>query len=141
VEVPCGPKGQPLLLEEVWATLHPAAQAVMVALAQQVAALTVEVRDLKARLGQNSSNSSRSPSSDPPQARGRPPTAPSGRRPGGQPGHVAHQRGLTAPERVDAVVDHWPARCAGCGAWLDRAAGATGGAPGDFVPHQVRLGD
>ena len=125
--------GQPVVPAAVWATFPPAAQAVIVALAQQVAALSARVRDLEARLGQNSSNSSRPPSSDLPQAKRRPPTGPSGRRPGGQPGHRAYQRALVPPERVDTVVDHWPARCAGCGAWL----GQTEAGRDDFVPHQV----
>jgi transposase len=136
VEAPRGADGESLLPDDIWATLHPAAQAIIVGLAQQVAALTAEVRDLQARLGQNSSNSSRPPSSDPPgakPAKRAPPAGPSGRRPGGQPGHAAHQRALLPPERVDTVVQHWPARCAACGGELDRRA-ATGA---DFVPHQV----
>lgn len=78
------------------------------------ARLQERVQVLEARLGQNSSNSSRPPSSDPPQA---PPAAqrgPSGRRPGGQPGHQAHQRTLLPVEQVDAVVDHWPTVCGHC---------------------------
>ena len=142
VDAPAGGDGQPLVPAEVWATFPATAQALIVALAQQaqeqvrrVAALEARVRDLEARLGQDSSNSSRPPSSDPPWARGkwRPPAGPSGRRPGGQPGHVGHFRALAPPERVDAVVDHWPARCAGCGTTL--GAGAAGEA--DYVPHQV----
>ena len=133
VEAPRGADGQPLLPDEIWATLHPAAQAVIVGLAQQVAALSARVRDLEARLGQNSANSSRPPSSDPLTSKRRPPAAPSGRRPGGQPGHVAHQRVLVPAERVDAVVEHWPPRCAGCGDALDRRDGTGAG----FVAHQV----
>lgn len=135
MDVPRGADGQPLLPDGIWATLHPAAQAVIVALAQQVAALSAQVRELQARLGQTSSNSSRPPSSDPPGAKpGKraPPVGPSGRRPGGQPGHAAHQRALLPLERVDAVAQHWPARCAACGGDLDRR-----GAGADFVPHQV----
>ncbi len=56
VDAPRGADGQPLVAPDVWATFPPAAQAVIVALAQQVVALTAEVRELKARLGQNSSN-------------------------------------------------------------------------------------
>ena len=136
MDVARGADGQPLLPEDIWRALHPAAQAVIVALAQQVVALSARVRDLEARLGQNSSNSSRPPSSDPPTRKRRPPAGTSGRRPGGQPGHVAHHRALLPVERVDQVVDHWPAQCAGCGAWLGRA-GVEGTAGNDFVPHQV----
>jgi uncharacterized protein DUF6444 len=49
------------------------------------AALQARVRELEARLGQNSANSSRPPSSDPPQAPVRPKAPPSGRKRRGQP--------------------------------------------------------
>ncbi|MGH2369544.1 MAG: DUF6444 domain-containing protein, partial [Chloroflexota bacterium] len=75
------------------------------ALAQQVVALTAEVRDLQARLEQHSTNSSRPPASDPSQRPRRSPGPPSGRARGGQPGHVAHQRAVGPPERVDQIVD------------------------------------
>jgi hypothetical protein len=140
VDVPLGADGQPLVPADVWATFPPAAQAVIAALAHQVrrvVALEGEVRDLRARLGRNSSNSSRPPSSDSPGAAPKraPPAGPSGRRAGGQPGRVAHQRALLPPERVDAVVNHWPARCAGCGGVLvgDGRRSPDAG----FVPHQV----
>ena len=145
MDVPTGADGQPLVPAEVWATFPPAAQAVIVALAQQVVALTAEVRRLQARLDQDSSTSSRPPSSDPPfrpRRRVTPPPPPSGRRAGGQPGHVGHFRAWVPPERVDAVVDHWPARCLGCAVSLDAlSAGVAGVAddPGytDYVAHQV----
>src|SRR5438094_6574656 len=116
VDVPRGADGQVLVPEAVWVTWPPDAQAVIVALAQQVVALAAEVRDLKARLGQNSTNSSRPPSSDLPAVprRSATPASPSGRRAGGQPGHAGHCRAVVPPERVDVVVDHWPACCVGC---------------------------
>jgi transposase len=145
VDVPQRADGQPLVPAEVWATLPPAAQAVLAALAAEVAtlrtanaALTAEVHDLKARLGQNSSNSSRPPSSDPPQAPRRPGAPASGRARGGQPGHGAHQRAVVPPERVDHVADHRPPTCAHCQAPLPLAAlGDHGGDGDDFVAHQV----
>src|SRR4051812_26381062 len=51
------------------------------------AVLHERIRELEARLGQTSANSSRPPSSDPPQAPARPKAPPSGRKRGGQPGH------------------------------------------------------
>jgi transposase len=139
MDAPVGAEGQPLVPPEVWATFPPAAQAVIVALAAELAAeraarvaLEARVRDLEARLGQDSANSSRPPSSDPPWSKRRPPAGPSGRRPGGQPGHSGRFRALAPPERVDAVVNHWPERCAGCAVPLAGAAGAA-----DYVPHQV----
>lgn len=83
-----------------------------------VAQLQARVQALEARLGQNSTNSSRPPSADPPQAPPRSPRSPSGRRPGGQPGHPAHQRTLVPPEQVDHTHDHWPPVCQHCRAPL-----------------------
>jgi hypothetical protein len=55
------------------------------ALRAENAALQDRIRELEARLGQTSANSSRPPSSDPPQAPARPKAPPSGRKRGGQP--------------------------------------------------------
>jgi transposase len=139
VDVPRGADGQVLMPEAVWGTWPPDAQAVIVALAQRVVALEAEVRDLQARLGQNSTNSSRPPSSDlPGTPRKRPPPAPpSGRRAGGQPGHPGHFRALVPPERVDVVVDHWPDCCSGCAAPLVAAPAVGPCNDEDYVVHQV----
>jgi transposase len=78
-----------VLLEEV-ATLrlgHAAMRA-------ENAALQDRVRELEARLGENSSNLSRPPSSDPPLAPPRPKARPLGRKRGGQPGHHGTFRAL-----------------------------------------------
>ncbi|HUZ54781.1 MAG TPA: IS66 family transposase, partial [Streptosporangiaceae bacterium] len=92
-------------------------QAQLDVLRGQVAALAAEVAELRARAGQNSSNSSRPPSSDglgrpaPKSLRGK-----SGRKPGrpkGQPGATLE---MTADP--DEVVRHEPACCSGCGAGL-----------------------
>ena len=135
VDVPRGPDGEALLPWEVWAATPSASQGLIVALVAglaEVAALREEVRALKARLGQHSGNSSRPPSSDPPQAPRKPPAVPSGRGRGGQPGHVAHQRALLPPERVDSIVEHRPQTCARC------AASVPAGVPSDgYVAHQV----
>src|SRR5215210_6649009 len=56
------------------------------ALCAENAALQERIRELEARLGQNSSNSSRPPSSDPPQATRNRPEQPAGHKRGGQPG-------------------------------------------------------
>src|SRR5262249_23699228 len=73
------------------------------------------VRDLEARLGQTSANSSRPPSSDPPQAPARPKAPPTGRKRGGQPGHRGAHRALLPVEQVDEVVAVVPDRCRHCG--------------------------
>jgi transposase len=55
------------------------------------------------------------PSSDPPQAFGkRPRRQPSGRRPGGQPGHEGQTRALLPVEEVDVIIPVTPTRCSRC---------------------------
>ena len=71
-------------------------RAVIVDLRAANARLEERVRDLETRVGQHSGNSSLPPSSDLPGTPKRPPSRPSGRGRGGQPGHVAHQ-GAVAP--------------------------------------------
>ncbi len=74
------------------------------------------IEELEARVGRNSKNSSKPPSSDGPWSKGR-----SGRRPrsekkqGAQPGHPGKTRKLVEPEQVDEIVDHEPQECAHCG--------------------------
>jgi transposase len=70
---------------------------------------------LRERLGQNSTNSSRPPSSDPPgTARAKKKKKRRGRRPGGQPGHPKHERALVPLESVDQVVELVPQQCQQC---------------------------
>ena len=80
-----------------------------------VPALLRRIEELEARLAQNSSNSSRPPSSDPPWSPSRRSGKRSRRKRGGQPGHEGHHRELLPPEQVDAVVDHRPTHCWQCG--------------------------
>src|SRR3954463_10721890 len=68
------------------------------------AGLQQRVRELEARLGQNSSNSSRPPSSDPPYIPANHQAAPPGRKRGGQPGHRGTFRALLPVEQVDEIV-------------------------------------
>jgi transposase len=95
------------------------------------AQLRARVQELEARLGQNSTNSSRPPSSDPPTTPPRPPASPTGRRRGGQPGHQPHQRVRVSSEQVDEIVAHWPTHCRRCQAPLAALA------VGEPVRHQV----
>jgi transposase len=71
------------------------------------------ISELEAKLGQNSRNSSKPPSSDPPGTlrRAQPPT---GHSPGGQPGHKGRKRELLPVEQVDHVIDVVPERCGAC---------------------------
>jgi transposase len=79
------------------------------------AQLEATLAKLEARLSQNSSNSSRPPSSDLPS--GRKPTPnrnPTGRKPGGQPGHKGTFRPLKPMEAVEEIMAQIPLVCAHC---------------------------
>jgi transposase len=92
-----------------------ALEARVTALEAAVQRLEATVQHLTERLPQDSRTSSRPPSSDPPQAIGkRPRRAPSGRRPGGQPGHEGQARVLLPVEAVDMVIPVKPMRCPRC---------------------------
>lgn len=85
--------------------------------ARLIAVLQARVAELERRLGKDSSNSSRPPSSDglrkPARVEREPTTKPRGRRPGKQPGAPgAHLAQVAQP---DQVVEHVPDRCGGCG--------------------------
>lgn len=104
---------------EVWGQIPPAAQAAVSALIQQyeqrLQGLQRQVDDLRQRLNQNSTNSSRPPSSDPPHLKRRPPKPSSGRQRGGQPGHARQQRPLVPPGRVNQAIPVKPSACRKCG--------------------------
>lgn len=101
--------------QALWEQTPAAVQDYLEALEARVAALEATVQQLRAQLQQDSRTSSRPPSSDPPQALAkRPRREPTGRRPGGQPGHEGHTRGLVPVEEVDVVVPVKPERCRRC---------------------------
>jgi len=88
-------------------------------LRHQLTSLALEVTDLRERLGRNSRNSSKPPSSD---SVGFKPTPahrkPSGRKRGGQQGHPGSGLGLLPTERCDDVQKHHPQLCRHCGTHL-----------------------
>jgi transposase len=90
-----------------------ACDAVIVELLAKVEVLTARVAELEARLSQNSSNTSKPPSSGVP-GTPRPSKKPTGRRPGGQPGHRKHERTLLPPEAVQHFVERVPKQCKKC---------------------------
>src|SRR5438270_12300283 len=91
-------------------------------LLKRVAELEALVRDLQARLGNNSTNSSVPPSANPLDAPKPVPKKPSGRKPGGQPGHPPHLKELLPAERVTRTIPFVPQRCRKCQAALSAAA-------------------
>jgi transposase len=99
-----------------------------------VAQLQAKNDELTARLNQNSSNSSKPPSSDWPwnnQANAKPKSA---LKRGGQPGHPGQYRHLLPKERVTKRVPYFPKKCDGCGATLPQKP--QPGAPEPTL-HQV----
>ena len=83
-------------------------------LRKRIAAMEIEIKELKRLLGMNSQNSSQPPSSDGPQA---PKAAKSGKRRkkrGARKGHKPHLRQPFAPEEVTKTVTHVPP-CCPCG--------------------------
>jgi transposase len=99
----------------IWERIPPEVQSYIRALENRVAALEATVQQLREQVQQTSRTSSRPPSSDPPQALGkRPRREPTGRRPGGQPGHAGQARALVPVEEVDVVVPVKPERCHHC---------------------------
>ena len=78
----------------------------------RIVVLEAENQTLKERLNTNSTNSSKPPSQDP--SRTKRDSTPSGKTPGGQPGHPGHTRQLYPPEKVSKTVDVKPTVCPSC---------------------------
>lgn len=95
----------------------------------RIEALEARVRELEEKLGTNSRNSSKPPSGDPPSVPSRARKPPSGRKPGGQPGHEGHQRALVPEDQVDRLTKVRARRCEKCGDALD---------PEDELPDPIR---
>ena len=107
----------PSIPESLWNTVPPEAQTAILAV---ILSLEQRIAELEARLNQNSTNSSKPPSTDPPdvKVKRRPPAPPSERRRGGQPGHRRHIRALVPPEQLRESFEVKPTHCEGCGAAL-----------------------
>lgn len=95
--------------------------ALIAAQAAQIAALTARIAELERRLGLDSSNSGKPPSSDglKKPARVRSLREPSGKTPGGQKGHPGDT--LRQAPTPDVIIDHYPAACRRCGMALTPA--------------------
>ena len=110
------------LLPELWDTLPKGVQELILAMQARIEHLEARVQGLEARLGQNSQNSSRPPSADPPGfQRPKRDSGPSGRQRGGQPGHPGRHRILYPEAQVDEVVELRPSQCGYCGTTLEGA--------------------
>jgi transposase len=97
-----------------------------------MAAMQARTAELERRLGLNSSNSGKPPSSDGLKKPVRVSSLreQSGKKTGGQKGHPGET--LCRTETPDAIIDHYPSACAGCGAPLTEAT-ATGHAARQVV--------
>jgi transposase len=103
---------RPPLPQDIWEALSPDAQAAVSAL---VAAFEQRIANLEERLNTNSTNSSKPPSSDALSVKRRPPTPPSGKKRGGQPGHLRRVRSLVPSEQLRKLVVCKPTHCRKCG--------------------------
>jgi len=86
-----------------------------------IASLTARVAELERRLGLNSGNSGKPPSSDglkQKPLRTQSLRERSGKKTGGQQGHPG--RTLSRTDEPDATIDHFPVICGGCGGALDQ---------------------
>jgi transposase len=107
----------------------------------EVAALRAENAELKRRLGLNSQNSSRPPSSDSPFVKPAPKSLRrrSGRKPGGQAGHPGSTLAQVADP--DEILRYEPGSCGGCGSDLSAApqVGVERRQVFDLPPIRVRV--
>lgn len=101
-----------------WAMAPASVRGLVYALLGTVETLQQRVAKLEEQLKQDSSNSSKPPSSDPPGRRKPGEHSSSGRKAGGQPGHVGQSRKLKPVEEVKRIVDVRPICCSNCGALL-----------------------
>jgi transposase len=103
-----------------------------------LAALAQRIAELEARLNQNSKNSSKPPSTDPPFSKTALKKPESTKKSGGQPGHEGHGLGkVEAPERVES---HLPHQCHHCGCWLENEPATPAGSWQVFdLPAELKI--
>jgi transposase len=103
------PKGLPIS-EEDWKQTPLSVRVFILWQQEQIIKLTKRVEELEAKLGQNSKNSSRPPSSDSPYRKEKRESKATGK-PGAKKGHKGHQQALLPPNEVKPV----PPRACVCG--------------------------
>lgn len=84
----------------------------------QMTTMQGEIAKLHERINKNSQNSSKPPSSDPPQKRKYSKAEVSGEKTGGQNGHPGHGRKLKPSDQISRVIKSVPRVCQHCGAAL-----------------------
>lgn len=100
------------LWQQVPAEVQAVLEAVFARYEERIACLQQQVEQLQQPPGQNSTNSSKPPSSDGPQVKRQPPKPRSGKRRGAQPGHTFQQRPLLPADDTRPLK---PSNCRGCG--------------------------
>jgi transposase len=112
----------PEAVVELVLSLATESEATVDGLSARLAALEVEIAELRARLGTNSRNSGKPPSSDGPGVKPHPKSQrkQSGRKSGGQPGHAGYT--LRMSDHPDEIQTHTPTHCRACGQNLDEAS-------------------
>jgi len=113
----------PTLSGEVFEALPESIRSYIRYLESTIQQLQVRVHELEAKLSKDSSNSSKPPSSDGLKRKPKSLRKQSGKKPGGQQGHVG--KGLAQVNNPDIIVTHVPASCTGCGSDLSDVSGAT----------------
>jgi hypothetical protein len=100
-------------------------------LEEEMAQLRTENELLKEQVARTSANSSQPPSKNP---QGFKPNRKesTGKKRGGQLGHIGSQRKLYPEEMCQEVIHHYPQQCSGCGAKIDQ----VGNQPADYR-HQI----
>jgi len=110
--------------------MTPEVLAFVEALLAKIDALQARVAEWEAKFGKTPQNSSLPPSSQHPHAKPLRPQQPSGKRPGGQPGHPKFERALVPPDQVTQTITLKPPECRRCGRRLE-------GSDPDPRPYQV----
>ncbi len=106
--------------EAVWAVI----EAMQTSHQAHITALEARVKELEDRLGKDSHNSSKPPSSDGYKKRPVSLREPTERKSGGQQGHTG--KTLSFSEAPDEIVVHSPGECSGCGHSLSETSGEEG---------------
>jgi len=109
----------PSLPPDVLAALPPAVLALIQWQAAQIERLNARIAELEAKVGKDSTNSSKPPSTEHPHAKAIRPRPKSKRPHGGQPGHAKHERTLVPVEDCTTVITCVPTACRRCGKSLN----------------------
>jgi transposase len=138
---------QPILPADVRASLPPLVHTYVVFLEEEmtvlreqgttlhaaVATVQSQLAEAPARAQQHAGNSSRPPSTDPPAAPPRPKKPSSGRKRGGQKGHVGHTRIQLSADTIAEIVTHRALQCPSCTLPLDPTLPTEGDPIGQHI--------